>query len=119
MIAERFRPRIALLRGFVQKAQVRPNGSQALTAILGLAILGVSGSLLLGPNGLRRLRELRTERQQLAENALLLMDGNRRLREEIDRLQHDPEYLERIARRELQRVQPNEVVYRFNGSARR
>ena len=98
---------------------MRPNGSQALTAILGLAILAVAGSLLLGPNGLRRLRELRTERQQLAENALLLMDGNRRLREEIDRLQHDPDYLEWIARKELQRVQPNEVVYRFSSGTKR
>ena len=92
--------------------------SQALPVIFGVMVFGLSASLLVGPNGMRRLRELRSERQVLAEQALVLMDGNRRLRDDIRRLQHDPSYLERIARRELQRVLPNEIVYRFSRAGR-
>lgn len=89
-----------------------------MTIAFGTVLFFLSASLLVGPNGLRRLRELRNERQTLAEEALVLMDGNRHLRETIDRLQKDPAYLERVARRELQRALPNEIVYRFGRAPR-
>jgi cell division protein FtsB len=98
---------------YVTWLRVRPLGSHALPIVFGIVIFGMTSSLLVGPNGLRRLRHLRGERQVLAERALVLMDGNGRLRDDIRKLQRDPEHLERVARRELQRVRPNEVVYRF------
>lgn len=92
---------------------MRSLSSHALTAALLVGIAGVGGSLCFGDGGLRRLRELRAERQRLAEQSLALMADNRRLLGEIQRLQHDDAYLEQIARRNLQLVRPNEIVFRF------
>ena len=111
--------RLRTCKDYVTCLPVRPFGGQWVTIVLGVIVVGLSVSLLAGSNGLRRLRELRNERQAQAEQALVLMDGNRHLREDIHRLQHDPDYLERLARRELQRVLPNEVVYRFGRGGRR
>ena len=110
----RLRPRTL----YVSCVRVRPLGSQALPLAFGVIIFGLAASVLVGPNGLRRLRDLRAERQTLAEQALVMMDGNRHVRDDIHRLQHDPEYLEQVARRELQRVRPNELVYRFGRATR-
>jgi len=84
-----------------------------LTAGLVLAIFGVAGSALLGPHGVRHLRELRAERGRLAAATVRLLEQNARLRDEIARLERDDTYLEGLARRELGLVRPNETVYRF------
>lgn len=77
------------------------------------AISAVTGSALLGTEGVNRLLHLRAERQELGESAVRRLQGNDALREEISRLKSDRLYLEEFARKRLGLVQPNETVYRF------
>jgi cell division protein FtsB len=88
----------------------RPRGQAVITAGLVAAIAAVAGSLLLGSHGVRHLRELRAEHRRLAAATVRLLSENARLHDEIE---HDDAYLERLARRELGLVRPNETVYRF------
>ena len=85
-----------------------------LNAALGLAIVGVAASVLLGEQGIAHLLRLRGERRALGQTAFALMQRNARLREEIRRLRTDDLYLEGLARRQLGLVRPNEFVYRFH-----
>jgi cell division protein FtsB len=77
------------------------------------AIAAVTGSALLGTDGVNRLLHLRAERQELGESAVRRLQSNAALREEITRLKSDRRYLEEFARKRLGLVQPNETVYRF------
>ena len=77
------------------------------------AISAVTGSALLGTEGVNRLLHLRAERQELGESAVRRLQGNAALREEIARLKSDRLYLEELARKRLGLVRPNETVYRF------
>ena len=85
-----------------------------LSAALGLAIAGVTASVLLGEHGVAHLLRLRAERRALGQTAFVLMERNARLRDEIRRLNSDDLYLEGLARRQLGLVRPNEFVYRFH-----
>jgi cell division protein FtsB len=84
-----------------------------VTAVLLLAIAGVTLSALLGEHGLLHLRRLHRERQGLRQTTFALLGTNARLREDIRRLDEDDLYLEELARRRLGLVRPNETVYRF------
>ena len=77
------------------------------------AISAVTGSALLGTEGVNRLLHLRAERQELGESAVRRLQGNAALREEISRIKSARLYLEELARKRLGLVQPNETVYRF------
>ena len=55
----------------------------------------------------KRLDDLQAENQKLAEE-------NMALRQEIDRLQNDPAYLEERARKEYGLLKENEVLYVFD-----
>ena len=85
-----------------------------LSAALALAIAGVAASVLLGEHGVAHLLRLRAERRALGQTAFVLMEGNARLRDEIQRLRADDLHLEGLARRQLGLVRPNEFVYRFH-----
>ena len=54
----------------------------------------------------KKLEMLQTENRRLAEE-------NEALREEIDRLENDPGYLEEKARKEYGLLKKNEVIYKF------
>ena len=55
----------------------------------------------------KKLEVLQTENRRLAEE-------NEALREEIDKLQNDPSYLEEKARKEYGLLKKNEVLYKFD-----
>lgn len=95
---------------------MRWSGGQALTLVLVGAIVLVSGSLVLAPDGLPSLVALRRERQRLGEQAVALLEQNQALRDQIHRLRSDDRFLEALARRELGFVGPDEMVYRFRRS---
>lgn len=76
-------------------------------------IAAVTGSALLGADGVNRLLHLRAERQELGESAVRHLQSNAALREEISRLKSDRQYLEEFARKRLGLVRPNETVYQF------
>jgi cell division protein FtsB len=77
------------------------------------AIVTVAASALVGSDGLSRLLMLRSERQELGEEAVRRLQENAALRAEISRLRSDPKYLESLARERLGLVRPDEMVYRF------
>jgi cell division protein FtsB len=86
---------------------------QAAAVALGIGIVGMATSAVLGTHGVRHLRQLEDERQHLGEEAVGLLQRTAALREEISHLRSDDDHLEGLARRELHLVRPDEIVYRF------
>lgn len=86
--------------------------------LLSLSILIIFSLLLFiifGDNGLLDLNLLKRERHRLVEkNAKITMD-NLSLYREIDRLEHDPGYIEDVVRRELGLIAEDEVIFKFKG----
>lgn len=79
-----------------------------------LCFLGAIGAwLAFGERGLLRLYNAEMERQAYIDRIRRLAAENRALLEEIKRLRTDIEYAESVARRELNLIKENEVIYRF------
>lgn len=93
-------------------------GGRVLTVALATLIVAIAGSVLFGSAGMAQLLALRAERQSLGEMAVAKLQENDRLREALQRLEHDARHLEAIARGDLGLVRPNEVVYRFRSDDR-
>ena len=66
--------------------------------------------IIVSEHGLLDLRLLKTERERLVEENRHLNRENHTLSVEIDRLKHDPQYIESVARRELGMVGKDEVI---------
>jgi len=66
-----------------------------------------------GERGVFHLWRLRAEKKQLQEKNFLLQKENDALRERVDRIRRDDDYLEKIAREELGLTRPGETVYRL------
>lgn len=69
---------------------------------------------LLGDRGVYQRYHLAKETEKLEAIIVEKTAYNRKLRLEVQRLQNDPELLERLAREELGLVKPGEVVYQFH-----
>lgn len=72
-----------------------------------------------GERGLLRINDLKRELRQVEEKSAELQAANDKLRQEVALLHSDRSYLERIARKELGLVKPDEVIYRFPSAASR
>ena len=72
--------------------------------------------IIFSEHGLVDLNTLKKERDQLVEKNELLSDENLTLSAEIDRLQHDPKYIESIARQELGMVGQDELILKPQNS---
>ena len=66
--------------------------------------------IVFSEHGLTDLNILKKEKAQLNKENQALDQKNRTLGIEIDRLKHDPEYIESIARQELGMVGEDEVI---------
>ncbi|MDY6973829.1 MAG: septum formation initiator family protein [Thermodesulfobacteriota bacterium] len=81
-------------------------------------VLCFSGVILawlgFGERGLIHLYRTEMERQEYVDRIRQLADENEVLLEEVRRLRTDMEYVESVARKQLNLVKPNEVVYRFS-----
>ena len=66
--------------------------------------------IIFGEHGFIDLNTLRDEKVQLQERNEQLTDKNLSLSVEIDRLKHDPHYIENVARQELGMVGENELI---------
>lgn len=66
--------------------------------------------IVFGEHGLIDLNTLKNERAQLAEKSEQLTRQNLLLSVEIDRLMHDPKYIENVARQELGMVGEDELI---------
>jgi cell division protein FtsB len=85
---------------------------------LPLAMLAISAVsvpwMVLGPEGLPRLRSLRAELSTIrSDNATLARDIGH-LRVEVKALREDPASIERIARDQLGMIRRSEVVFQFS-----
>lgn len=66
-----------------------------------------------GERGLLRIYEMRQEKQRIDGKVTELKRENENIRLEIASLHTDRRYLERIARKDLGLVKPNEIIYQF------
>ena len=66
--------------------------------------------IIFGEHGFLDLNFLKKERDQLAEKNEQLSHQNLSLSVEVDRLKHDPKYIENIARQELGMVAEDELI---------
>lgn len=69
--------------------------------------------IALGDRGAVDLYKLHLRKVRLDRSNLELQNKNRALYRNIQRLKHDPEFIEDIARNELGMVGKDEVVYQF------
>jgi len=72
--------------------------------------------VIFSEHGLVDLNMLKKERDQLVEKNEILRNENLILSAEIDRLQHDPKYIESIARQELGMVGQDELILKPQSS---
>lgn len=77
-------------------------------------IMGVGIWLWFGERGFIRLYRTESERQTYMERIRRLARENQALLDEVHRLRTDMEYVESVARRQLDLVKRNEVIYRFD-----
>jgi cell division protein FtsB len=90
-------------------------GSIQKKYFLSLAIF-VSGMLLFalfGSRGLIQVYKLKDDQNRIQLSNTQLRGENRRLTEQIGRLQHNKEEVEKVAREELGLVKKGEIVYQF------
>jgi cell division protein FtsB len=66
-----------------------------------------------GERGLLRIYEMKREKQRIDQSVSELSAENQKLRLSIEGLRSDRYHLERIARKELGLVRPNEIIYQF------
>jgi cell division protein FtsB len=66
-----------------------------------------------GERGLLRIYEMKKEKQKIEHTVSELHAENQKLRLSIEALRSDRHHLERIARKELGLVRPNEIIYQF------
>jgi cell division protein FtsB len=72
-----------------------------------------------GDRGLIHLYRKELERQAYVEKIRCLAEENQKMLEEIRRLRSDLNYVEKVARKELNLIKPNELVYRFKDKKKR
>jgi len=66
--------------------------------------------IIVSEHGLLDLRLLKQEKAKIVQETRRLMQENFAIRIEIDRLKHDPAYIENIARHELGMIGENEII---------
>jgi cell division protein FtsB len=86
--------------------------------VLCLSILSVVW-LGFGESGFVRLYRSEAERQTCIERIRRLAEENQALLNEVHLLRTDMKYVESVARRELNLIKENEIIYRFSKEAKR
>jgi len=81
-----------------------------LMSIAILLIAALCFFIIVSEHGLADLIFLKQERSKLVEKSDRLTRENLSIGIEIDRLKHDPEYIENIARKELGMIGEDEVI---------
>ena len=74
---------------------------------------GLVGLLALFLPGWWRWRQLQWRAERLEVEIALLERENQRLLAQMERLQHDPLYVERVARRKLGKARKGEIIYKL------
>jgi cell division protein FtsB len=87
--------------------------------LIGSLIVLLSLVTIIGERGALHLWRLRGEKSRLDEQNYRLQNENEALRQRVYRIRNDDDYLEKVAREELNLVRPGEVVYRFQNQEAR
>ncbi|MBI5062148.1 MAG: septum formation initiator family protein [Desulfatitalea sp.] len=90
-----------------------------LLMITGIAMGVLLLVLVFGNNGLLELKHQRAAHAELLQANDALTQANVRLSRTIDRLQHDPEFVEALARRELGMIRSDELIFQFQSNTPR
>jgi cell division protein FtsB len=85
--------------------------------IICCVIIGVGAWLWFGEGGFDRLYRTESERQACIERIKRLAQENQRLLDEVRRLRTDMGYVESVARKQLDLIKKNEVIYRFESNS--
>ncbi len=93
-----------------QKGKTRPRFLVGIAVLAGLVLAFLA---LFSHQGLYRIYCLRQERQLLEQENARLAAENGRLARTIDRLQHDPELIQDLIRRELNFIKKNEIIFQL------
>jgi cell division protein FtsB len=89
----------------------RPLGRTALAA--GLVTVLAIGLAVYGGGGILRVRAMQQEIRELERELGALRVETEKLTTTIDKLRHDPAYMEKIAREDLGYVREGETVLKF------
>ncbi len=81
-----------------------------LLSIAILLFLGLFFFIIVSEHGLADLIFLKKEQDRLVEKNKRLTRENLSISVQIDRLKHDPEYIENIARQELGMIREDEII---------
>lgn len=82
--------------------------------ILVMLLLPVAAWIWCGEGGVLRLCRTGVEREDCFERIGKLEAQNKALEEEIKRFRTDMQYVESVARKELNLIRENEIIYRFD-----
>jgi len=88
-----------------------------LLSISVLLLLALFFFIIVSEHGLADLRFLKKERDRLVEENNNISRENQAISVEIDRLKHDPVYIESIARQELGMIGEDEIILKPRNSA--
>tara|TARA_Y100001934_G_C12015055_1_gene614107 strand:- start:163 stop:474 length:312 start_codon:yes stop_codon:yes gene_type:complete len=97
----------------MSKKTYRPHVKTVNSFIIVVSILLSLGALLFNDFGLLKLINLKNKHAQLAVSLEQLLQQQTNLKEEIEKVQTDKEYVEKIAREKFMFVRPGEKVYRI------
>jgi cell division protein FtsB len=81
--------------------------------ILGLFVLALVVHDVFGAHGFIAMRRTQNDMERVRKDIDRLNDENKLLSDEVRSLKSDPHAIERIAREELQRAKPGEVIIRI------
>ena len=84
--------------------------SNILLSIAALLLIALFFFIIVSEHGLADLRFLKKERDRFVEESKRLTRENLTISIEIDRLKHDPAYIESIARQELGMIGKDEII---------
>lgn len=87
-----------------------------LLSIIILVLFNLLLVIVFGDKGLVDFNLLKMERDGLIEKNAKLTQENLTLYREIDRLKHDPKYIENVARQELGLVGKEEMIFKIKNS---
>ena len=78
-----------------------------------IAFILVAAFLLFSTNGIFRYYRLKKNLETIRMANEELRQENQVLKEEIDKIQNDPEYLEEVARKKFGLIKKNELIFNF------
>ena len=89
-------------------------GRSFLLGSLALICVALFGRMVWGPTGLIEYRELKERHAELDKEIAALDAENMALSREIQLLQTDRQYMEKVIRQRLHYVRDNEILYLFD-----